>query len=61
MVVTKDLGGTGVALAQMLAKRNMLKEGDYVMGVMTGGGFGSVDIDYLRNARSAFSKITTSG
>lgn len=44
MVVTKDLGGTGVALAQMMAKKNMLKEGDYIMGVMTGGGFGSVDI-----------------
>lgn len=44
LVVTKDLGGAGVALAKMLAKKNMLKEGDYVMGVMTGGGFGSVDI-----------------
>ena len=44
MVVTKDLGGAGVALAQMMVKKNMLKEGDYVMGVMTGGGFGSVDI-----------------
>ena len=43
-VVTKDLGGTGVALAQMMAKKKMLNEGDYVMGVMTGGGFGSVDI-----------------
>ena len=49
MVVTKDLGGTGVALAQMLARRNMLKEGDYVMGVMTGGGFGSVDIKVKNN------------
>ncbi len=49
MVVTKDLGGTGVALAQMLAKRNMLNEGDYVMGVMTGGGFGSVDIKVKNN------------
>lgn len=44
MVVTKDLGGAGVALARMMVKRNMLNEGDYVMGVMTGGGFGSVDI-----------------
>lgn len=43
-VVTKDLGGTGVALAQMMAKKKILNEGDYVMGVMTGGGFGSVDI-----------------
>lgn len=44
LVVTKDLGGTGAALAQMMAKKNMLKTGDYVMGVMTGGGFGSVDL-----------------
>ncbi|MBE7704077.1 MAG: hypothetical protein E7Z89_08540 [Cyanobacteria bacterium SIG28] len=43
-VVTKDLGGAGAGLAQMMAKKNMLNEGDYVMGVMTGGGFGSVDI-----------------
>ena len=43
-VVTKDLGGTGVAVAQLMARKKMLKEGDYVMGVMTGGGFGSVDI-----------------
>ena len=43
-VVTKDLGGAGAALAQMMAKKNMLHEGDYVMGVMTGGGFGSVDL-----------------
>ena len=43
-VVTKDLGGAGVALAQIMAKKDMLNEGDYIMGVMTGGGFGSVDI-----------------
>ena len=43
-VVTKDLGGSGAALARLMAKKKMLKEGDYVMGVMTGGGFGSVDI-----------------
>jgi len=43
-VVTKDLGGAGVGLAKLLAQRKMLKEGDYVMGVMTGGGFGSVDL-----------------
>ena len=49
MIVTKDLGGTGVALAQMLAKQNKLKEGDYIMGVMTGGGFGSVDIKVKNN------------
>lgn len=50
MVVTKDLGGAGVALAKMLAKKNMLHEGDYIMGVMTGGGFGSVDIKVKPNA-----------
>ena len=43
-VVTKDLGGTGVGLAKLLAKRNMLHNADYIMGVMTGGGFGSVDL-----------------
>ena len=50
MIVTKDLGGAGVALAKMLAKKNMLHEGDYIMGVMTGGGFGSVDIKVKPNA-----------
>ena len=50
MVVTKDLGGAGVALAKMMVKKNMLKEGDYIMGVMTGGGFGSVDIKVKSNA-----------
>lgn len=49
LVVTKDLGGTGVALAQMMAKNNMLNDGDYIMGVMTGGGFGSVDIKVKNN------------
>ncbi len=44
LVVTKDLGGAGLALAKILAKRDELKAGDYIMGVMTGGGFGSVDI-----------------
>jgi len=43
-VVTKDLGGAGVALAKVLADRGELHAGDYIMGVMTGGGFGSVDI-----------------
>ena len=43
-VVTKDLGGAGIGLAKLLAKRKMLNEGDYIMGVMTGGGFGSVDL-----------------
>lgn len=49
VVVTKDLGGTGVALASMMAKKKMLQEGDYVMGIMTGGGFGSVDIKVKNN------------
>ena len=49
LIVTKDLGGAGAALAQMLAKRNMLHEGDYIMGVMTGGGFGSVDLKVKNN------------
>ncbi len=44
MVVTKDLGGAGLALAKILTERKELKQGDYIMGVMTGGGFGSVDI-----------------
>ncbi len=48
-VVTKDLGGSGVALARLMAKKKMLKEGDYIMGVMTGGGFGSVDIKVKNN------------
>lgn len=43
-VVTKDLGGAGLGIAKILAKKDQLKEGDYIMGVMTGGGFGSVDI-----------------
>ena len=43
-VVTKDLGGTGVGLAKLLAKRNILEESKYITGVMTGGGFGSVDL-----------------
>lgn len=44
LIVTKDLGGAGLSLAKILAKRDELKAGDYIMGVMTGGGFGSVDI-----------------
>ena len=44
MVVTKDLGGAGVGLARLMAKKKMLKESDYVMAIMTGGGFGSVNI-----------------
>lgn len=49
LIVTKDLGGAGAALAEMLAKKNMLHEGDYIMGVMTGGGFGSVDLKVKNN------------
>ena len=49
-VVTKDLGGAGVALARLMAQKKMLKEGDYIMGVMTGGGFGSVDIKVKNNS-----------
>lgn len=44
LVVTKDLGGAGLAIAKILSKRGELHSGDYIMGVMTGGGFGSVDI-----------------
>lgn len=44
LFVTKDLGGTGLGLAKVLGAKGMLKEGDYIMGVMTGGGFGSVDV-----------------
>ena len=43
-VVTKDLGGAGLGIAKILSKQDKLKEGDYIMGIMTGGGFGSVDI-----------------
>ena len=43
-MATKDLGGAGLAIAKILGQRNELKEGDYLMGIMTGGGFGSVDI-----------------
>ena len=43
-VVTKDLGGAGLGIAKILAKQEKLNEGDYIMGIMTGGGFGSVDI-----------------
>lgn len=44
LIVTKDLGGAGLSIAKILAKRDELNVGDYIMGVMTGGGFGSVDI-----------------
>lgn len=44
LIVTKDLGGAGLAIARILALNEQLEVGDYIMGVMTGGGFGSVDI-----------------
>ena len=44
LFVTKDLGGTGLGLAKVMGEKGMLKEGDYIMGIMTGGGFGSVDV-----------------
>lgn len=44
LIVTKDLGGAGLAIAQIMAQQDKLNPGDYIMGVMTGGGFGSVDI-----------------
>lgn len=59
-VVTKDLGGAGVALAQVLAQRNELKTGDYIMGVMTGGGFGSVDIKVKGTERKPVVEFETS-
>ena len=43
-MATKDLGGAGLSIAKILSSRGELKEGDYIMGIMTGGGFGSVDI-----------------
>ena len=48
-MATKDLGGAGLAIAKILGQRNELKEGDYLMGIMTGGGFGSVDIKVKDN------------
>lgn len=42
--ITKDLGGAGIGIAQKLDERNELHEGDYIIGLMSGGGFGSVDI-----------------
>ena len=43
-MATKDLGGAGLSIAKILSSRGELNEGDYIMGIMTGGGFGSVDI-----------------
>lgn len=55
-VVTKDLGGAGLGIAKILAQRDELKEGDYIVGIMTGGGFGSVDI----KVEHGFVKVETS-
>ena len=50
-VATKDLGGTGLAVAEILKHRKKLKEGYHIAPILTGGGFGAVDIqiwdDYL--------------
>jgi len=48
-VVAKDLLGTGISLASILAKhpqyKDKIKQGDFfAVGIMTGGGFGSVNI-----------------
>ncbi len=60
MVVTKDLGGTGLALAKVLADKKQLNHGDYIMGVMTGGGFGSVDIKVKGKPEDPIVEIETS-
>lgn len=52
-IPTKDLGGTGIGIAKLLANHpvyaDKLKEGSYIVGVMTGGGFGSVNMKVLDN------------
>ncbi len=60
LVVTKDLGGAGLAIAKILAKRDELKAGDYIMGVMTGGGFGSVDIKVKGTEKKPIVEFETS-
>lgn len=60
LVVTKDLGGAGLAIAKILAKRGELKSGDYIMGVMTGGGFGSVDIKVKGSENEPYVEFETS-
>lgn len=60
LVVTKDLGGAGLALAKILAKRDELQAGDYIMGVMTGGGFGSVDVKVKGSAENPIVEFETS-
>ncbi len=49
LVATKDLAGCGLAISRKMLQKGLLKEGDYVMAVMTGGGFGSVDIKRKHN------------
>ncbi len=60
MIVTKDLGGTGLALSKILADKKQLNHGDYIMGVMTGGGFGSVDIKVKGKPEDPIVEIETS-
>lgn len=60
LVVTKDLGGAGLAIAKILAQRDELKCGDYIMGVMTGGGFGSVDIKVKGSEKNPYVEFETS-
>lgn len=60
LIVTKDLGGTGLAIAKILAKRGELNCGDYIMGVMTGGGFGSVDIKVKGTEKNPIVEFETS-
>lgn len=60
MIVTKDLGGTGLALSKILADQKQLNHGDYIMGVMTGGGFGSVDIKVKGKPEDPIVEIETS-
>lgn len=44
LIARKDLCATGLGLVKILKSKNLLKEDDYVVGIMTGGGFGSVEV-----------------
>lgn len=46
-VVTKDLNGTGLSIAQILKTRDKLKEGYFISPVLSGGGFGAVNLNIL--------------
>ncbi len=50
LVATKDLGGAGLAIMKRLKNKNMLNVGDYIVGILTGGGFGSVDLKVRKNS-----------